>query len=130
MIVSVGLKHHQSRLVLEGITACESLDVIHVTVEWLRNFVLQFIAGCVRGVFSCGFCDFGEMFEVMDHTGEEPAEFFISGITKVHKCEGERGMKEREDQREKGKSNYCRDGGVRKGGKGGKIDLWKRNRNL
>ena len=32
---------------------------------------------------------------------------------------------------EKQKSNYCRDGGgVRKGGKGGKIDLWKRNRNL
>ena len=39
--------------------------------------------GSVRGVVSYGFCDFGDNFSVYDRTGEEPAEFFISKITKV-----------------------------------------------
>ncbi len=39
--------------------------------------------GSVRGVVSYGFCDFGDSFSVHDRTGEEPAEFFISKITKV-----------------------------------------------
>ena len=40
--------------------------------------------GSVRGVLSYGFCDFGDNFTVFDKTGEEPVEFFISKITKVH----------------------------------------------
>ena len=49
------------------------------------NYLLsQFIMGSVRGVFSYGFCDFGDTFTVFDKTGEEPVEFFISKITKVN----------------------------------------------
>ena len=34
---------------------------------------------------SWAFCDFGPNFEVLDSTGEEPKEFFVWKITKVHK---------------------------------------------
>ena len=34
---------------------------------------------------SWAFCDFGLNFEVLDSTGEEPKEFFVWKITKVHK---------------------------------------------
>lgn len=33
------------------------------------------------------FCDFGEEFEVLDTTGEEPKEIFISNITQVRERE-------------------------------------------
>jgi len=36
-------------------------------------------------VFSWAFCDFGPEFEVLDSTGEEPKEFFLWNITKVHR---------------------------------------------
>lgn len=35
------------------------------------------------GVCSRLFCDFGDEFEVLDTTGEEPKEIFISNITQV-----------------------------------------------
>lgn len=43
---------------------------------------IQFIAGEVLGVFSYAFCDFGQKFTIVDETGEEPRECFISSITK------------------------------------------------
>lgn len=46
-------------------------------------FYFQFISGEVRGVFCWIFCDFGDEFSVLDATGEEPKETFISNITKV-----------------------------------------------
>lgn len=35
------------------------------------------------GICSRLFCDFGDEFEVLDTTGEEPKEIFISNITQV-----------------------------------------------
>lgn len=46
-------------------------------------FVLQFISADVYGMCSRLFCDFGDEFEVLDTTGEEPKEIFISNITQV-----------------------------------------------
>lgn len=46
-------------------------------------FLLQFISADVYGVCSRLFCDFGDEFEVLDTTGEEPKEIFISNITQV-----------------------------------------------
>ena len=43
---------------------------------------IAFILSDVYGIFSWSFCDFGDEFEVLDSDGEEPKEFFISGITK------------------------------------------------
>ncbi len=48
-----------------------------------RSFLFQFITADVYGVFCWGFCDFGDSFEVLDTTGEEPKEVFVSKITKV-----------------------------------------------
>ncbi|XP_040180679.1 ubiquitin-like modifier-activating enzyme 6 [Rana temporaria] len=42
---------------------------------------IKFISSDVYGICSYLFCDFGEEFEVMDTTGEEPKEIFISNIT-------------------------------------------------
>ncbi|EDO38775.1 predicted protein [Nematostella vectensis] len=42
----------------------------------------QFISTSLYGIFGCLFCDFGNEFEVLDTTGEEPKEFFIGKITK------------------------------------------------
>lgn len=39
--------------------------------------------GCVHGLFSYGFCDFGTDFEVIDSTGEDPVEFNICNISQV-----------------------------------------------
>ena len=44
----------------------------------------QFISASVFGVFSALFCDFGDQFEVVDATGEDPKQFFIGKITKVN----------------------------------------------
>lgn len=46
-------------------------------------FFLQFISADVYGICSRLFCDFGDEFEVLDTTGEEPKEIFISNITQV-----------------------------------------------
>ena len=46
-------------------------------------FAVKFISGEVRGVYCWAFCDFGDDFSVVDTTGEEPKETFISNITKV-----------------------------------------------
>lgn len=45
--------------------------------------ILQFISADVHGIWSQLFCDFGDEFEVLDTTGEEPKEIFISNITQV-----------------------------------------------
>lgn len=45
--------------------------------------ILQFISADVHGIWSRLFCDFGDEFEVLDATGEEPKEIFISNITQV-----------------------------------------------
>jgi ubiquitin-activating enzyme E1-like protein 2 len=37
----------------------------------------------VYGLFCGAFCDFGDSFNVVDPTGEEPKEVFIANITKV-----------------------------------------------
>lgn len=43
---------------------------------------IKFVACDVLGLFSYTFCDFGDEFEVIDPTGEEPKEFFVSNISK------------------------------------------------
>ncbi|XP_076443646.1 ubiquitin-like modifier-activating enzyme 6 [Babylonia areolata] len=45
--------------------------------------LVKFISSDVFGVFGSAFCDFGDTFEVMDPTGEEPKEVFIAKITKA-----------------------------------------------
>lgn len=47
-----------------------------------QNPPIKFIASDVLGLFSYTFCDFGDEFEILDPTGEEPKEFFISDISK------------------------------------------------
>ncbi|EMP31703.1 Ubiquitin-like modifier-activating enzyme 6 [Chelonia mydas] len=42
---------------------------------------IKFISADVYGIWSRLFCDFGDEFEVLDTTGEEPKEIFISNIT-------------------------------------------------
>uniref|UniRef100_A0A3B1IMX7 Ubiquitin like modifier activating enzyme 6 n=1 Tax=Astyanax mexicanus TaxID=7994 RepID=A0A3B1IMX7_ASTMX len=42
---------------------------------------IRFISCDVLGICSRVFCDFGESFEVLDPTGEEPKELFIQNIT-------------------------------------------------
>uniref|UniRef100_A0A8C9FER2 E1 ubiquitin-activating enzyme n=1 Tax=Pavo cristatus TaxID=9049 RepID=A0A8C9FER2_PAVCR len=42
---------------------------------------IKFISADVYGICSRLFCDFGDEFEVLDTTGEEPKEIFISNIT-------------------------------------------------
>ncbi|MEE6460397.1 hypothetical protein FKM82_000949, partial [Ascaphus truei] len=42
---------------------------------------IKFISSDSYGVCACLFCDFGDEFEVLDTTGEEPKEIFISNIT-------------------------------------------------
>ncbi|XP_077158990.1 ubiquitin-like modifier-activating enzyme 6 [Paroedura picta] len=42
---------------------------------------IKFISADVYGIWARLFCDFGEEFEVLDTTGEEPKEIFISNIT-------------------------------------------------
>uniref|UniRef100_A0A8D0GKS4 Ubiquitin-like modifier-activating enzyme 6 n=1 Tax=Sphenodon punctatus TaxID=8508 RepID=A0A8D0GKS4_SPHPU len=42
---------------------------------------IKFISADVYGIWSRLFCDFGAEFEVLDTTGEEPKEIFISNIT-------------------------------------------------
>ncbi|EPY80988.1 hypothetical protein CB1_000769004 [Camelus ferus] len=42
---------------------------------------IKFISADIRGIWSRLFCDFGDEFEVLDTTGEEPKEIFISDIT-------------------------------------------------
>ncbi|KAM9331152.1 ubiquitin-like modifier-activating enzyme 6 [Gastrophryne carolinensis] len=43
---------------------------------------IKFISSDAYGICSYLFCDFGDDFEVLDTTGEEPKEIFISSITK------------------------------------------------
>ena len=45
---------------------------------------IKFISSDVFGLFSYTFCDFGDEFEVVDPTGEEPKEFFIADISKAN----------------------------------------------
>uniref|UniRef100_A0A8D2BUJ7 Gonadotropin-releasing hormone receptor n=1 Tax=Sus scrofa TaxID=9823 RepID=A0A8D2BUJ7_PIG len=45
---------------------------------------IKFICADVHGVWSRLFCDFGDEFEVLDTTGEEPKEIFISNITQAN----------------------------------------------
>ncbi|CAB4019007.1 ubiquitin-like modifier-activating enzyme 6, partial [Paramuricea clavata] len=45
---------------------------------------IKFISSDIFGLFSYTFCDFGDEFEVLDPSGEEPKEFFISGISKAN----------------------------------------------
>lgn len=47
-----------------------------------RDPPIKFVASDVRGVFCWSFCDFGQDFEVVDSSGEEPHEVFVSDITK------------------------------------------------
>ncbi|XP_063314807.1 ubiquitin-like modifier-activating enzyme 6 [Pelobates fuscus] len=42
---------------------------------------IKFISSDSYGICACLFCDFGDEFEVLDTTGEEPKEIFISNIT-------------------------------------------------
>ncbi|XP_029456602.1 ubiquitin-like modifier-activating enzyme 6 [Rhinatrema bivittatum] len=42
---------------------------------------IKFISSDVYGIWSRLFCDFGDEFEVLDATGEDPKEVFISNIT-------------------------------------------------
>jgi ubiquitin-activating enzyme E1-like protein 2 len=44
---------------------------------------IKFISGEVRGVCCWAFCDFGDEFSVVDATGEDPKETFISKISKA-----------------------------------------------
>ncbi|XP_069486598.1 ubiquitin-like modifier-activating enzyme 6 isoform X1 [Ambystoma mexicanum] len=46
-----------------------------------QNPPIKFISSDVHGIWSRLFCDFGNDFEVLDTTGEEPKEMFISNIT-------------------------------------------------
>ncbi|KAF4013022.1 hypothetical protein G4228_004456 [Cervus hanglu yarkandensis] len=45
---------------------------------------VKFISADVHGIWSRLFCDFGDEFEVLDTTGEEPKEIFISNITQAN----------------------------------------------
>ncbi|KAB1282189.1 Ubiquitin-like modifier-activating enzyme 6 [Camelus dromedarius] len=45
---------------------------------------IKFISADIRGIWSRLFCDFGDEFEVLDTTGEEPKEIFISDITQAN----------------------------------------------
>ncbi|XP_068961428.1 ubiquitin-like modifier-activating enzyme 6 [Petaurus breviceps papuanus] len=45
---------------------------------------IKFISADVFGIWSRLFCDFGEEFEVLDTSGEEPKEIFISSITQAN----------------------------------------------
>ncbi|XP_066135673.1 ubiquitin-like modifier-activating enzyme 6 [Saccopteryx bilineata] len=45
---------------------------------------IKFISADVHGIWSQLFCDFGDEFEVLDTTGEEPKEIFISNITQAN----------------------------------------------
>ncbi|PNI82595.1 UBA6 isoform 4, partial [Pan troglodytes] len=45
---------------------------------------IKFISADVHGIWSRLFCDFGDEFEVLDTTGEEPKEIFISNITQAN----------------------------------------------
>uniref|UniRef100_F7GVQ7 E1 ubiquitin-activating enzyme n=1 Tax=Macaca mulatta TaxID=9544 RepID=F7GVQ7_MACMU len=45
---------------------------------------IKFISADVHGIWSRLFCDFGDEFEVLDATGEEPKEIFISNITQAN----------------------------------------------
>ncbi|XP_023410862.2 ubiquitin-like modifier-activating enzyme 6 isoform X3 [Loxodonta africana] len=45
---------------------------------------IKFISADVHGIWSRLFCDFGDEFEVLDTTGEEPKEIFISSITQAN----------------------------------------------
>ncbi|XP_043826790.1 ubiquitin-like modifier-activating enzyme 6 [Dromiciops gliroides] len=45
---------------------------------------IKFISTDVFGIWSRLFCDFGEEFEVLDTSGEEPKEIFISNITQAN----------------------------------------------
>lgn len=46
-----------------------------------QNPPIKFISADVYGIWARLFCDFGDEFEVLDTTGEEPKEIFISNIT-------------------------------------------------
>uniref|UniRef100_A0A4X2KW42 Ubiquitin-like modifier-activating enzyme 6 n=2 Tax=Vombatus ursinus TaxID=29139 RepID=A0A4X2KW42_VOMUR len=45
---------------------------------------IKFVSADVFGIWSRLFCDFGEEFEVLDTSGEEPKEIFISNITQAN----------------------------------------------
>ncbi|KAK2492276.1 hypothetical protein MC885_019356 [Smutsia gigantea] len=45
---------------------------------------IKFISADIHGIWSRLFCDFGDEFEVLDTTGEEPKEIFISNITRAN----------------------------------------------
>ncbi|XP_036191322.1 ubiquitin-like modifier-activating enzyme 6 isoform X1 [Myotis myotis] len=45
---------------------------------------IKFISADIHGIWSQLFCDFGDEFEVLDTTGEEPKEIFISNITQAN----------------------------------------------
>ncbi|XP_060555523.1 ubiquitin-like modifier-activating enzyme 6 [Ruditapes philippinarum] len=50
--------------------------------SFCRTNGIQFISADVYGLFCGAFCDFGDSFNVVDPTGEEPKEVFIANITK------------------------------------------------
>ncbi|XP_044536404.1 ubiquitin-like modifier-activating enzyme 6 [Gracilinanus agilis] len=45
---------------------------------------IKFVSADVFGIWSRLFCDFGDEFEVLDTSGEEPKEIFISNITQAN----------------------------------------------
>ncbi|XP_058403161.1 ubiquitin-like modifier-activating enzyme 6 isoform X2 [Diceros bicornis minor] len=49
-----------------------------------RHPPIKFISADIHGIWSRLFCDFGDKFEVLDTTGEEPKEIFISNITQAN----------------------------------------------
>jgi len=65
-------------VVLTETTLDEQLRISEIT--HLNNIAL--IVGDTRGVFAQVFCDFGEDFNVIDTTGENPISVMVAGITK------------------------------------------------
>ena len=60
-----------------------SLNICNLLCPRPQQLLFQFVCADVYGVFSWAFSDFGANFEVVDSTGEEPRQCFISNITKV-----------------------------------------------
>lgn len=52
--------------------------------NFCRSNDIKYISADVFGVFGGAFCDFGNSFEVVDPTGEEPKSVFISNISKAN----------------------------------------------
>ncbi|XP_058136551.1 ubiquitin-like modifier-activating enzyme 6 [Dasypus novemcinctus] len=69
---------------------CVVLTEIKLSLQKINDFCrsqcppIKFISADVHGIWSRLFCDFGDEFEVLDTTGEEPKEIFISNITQAN----------------------------------------------